>query len=45
MRGKSRAAVANLLRVNQAESRVLRKAHGVVEVFLSSQMRIDRLAQ
>jgi hypothetical protein len=44
-RGQSRAAVANLLRTNQAEGRVLRKTLGVVEVFITSQARIDRLAQ
>jgi len=44
-RWQSRATVANLLRANQAKGRVLRKALGVVEVFIASQARIDRLTQ
>ena len=44
-RGQRRAAIPDLLRANQAEGRVLGKALGVIEIFISSQAAVDRLAQ
>ena len=43
--GKRRAAIPDLLRANQAEGRVLGKALGVVEIFITGQAAVDRLAQ
>jgi hypothetical protein len=39
--GQSRAAVANLLRANQAEGRVLGKALRVVEIFITGRAAVD----
>jgi hypothetical protein len=44
-RRQGRSAIPDLLRANQAEGRVLRKALGVIEIFISSQAAVDRLAQ
>jgi hypothetical protein len=35
-RRQGRSAIPDLLRANQAEGRVLRKALGVIEIFISS---------
>jgi hypothetical protein len=43
--GQGRTAVANLLRADQAEGRIIGKTLGVVEVFISGQAAGDRLAQ
>ena len=44
-RGQGRTAVADLLRANQAKGMIVGKALGVVEVFISGQSALDRLAQ
>jgi hypothetical protein len=42
-RDQSRAALPNLTRADEPESRILREAFGVVNVFVTSQAAIDRL--
>src|ERR1035441_4706647 len=43
--GKRRAAIPDLLRANQAKGWVLGKALRVVEIFITGQAAVDRLAQ
>jgi hypothetical protein len=42
---KRRAAIPDILRANQAEGWVLRKALCIVVIFINGQAAVDRLAQ
>ena len=44
-RGQRCTAIPDLLGANQSESRVLREALGIVEVFITRQAAVDRLAK